>query len=164
MPIWLNWHIALVVHDFIRTKKQAQYPRGMGWEGVLYELRERKVTLPKEERYIHTAMEKNGFRLVVTMHPYIVTFIHEILSLNIDYTFKRIDGDMDEWEVAGFLDRFKKHANCRVIVLDREISQAPGLADFFATYNDPSRSNIFSRTPEDMLGSCLITCNIHFER
>jgi hypothetical protein len=74
--------------------------------GVLYELCEREIKLPKEECYIHTAMDKNGFRLVVTMHPYIVMFIHQILSLTIDYTFKRVEGDMDEWEVAGFLDRF----------------------------------------------------------
>ncbi|KAJ7934270.1 hypothetical protein B0H13DRAFT_1855441 [Mycena leptocephala] len=49
------------------------------------------------------AMDKNRFRLVVTMHPYIAMFI---LSLTIDYTFKCVKGDMDEWEVAGFLDRF----------------------------------------------------------
>jgi hypothetical protein len=35
-------------------------------------------------------------------------FIHDILSLNIDYMFMRIDGALDEWEVAGFLDRFKQ--------------------------------------------------------
>ncbi|KAJ6582568.1 hypothetical protein DFH09DRAFT_845153, partial [Mycena vulgaris] len=55
------------------------------------------------------------------------------------------------------LARFFPDANCRVIVLDGEFPQAQGLADFLATYNDPSISNIFSRTPEDMLGSCLIT-------
>ncbi|KAJ7511384.1 hypothetical protein B0H11DRAFT_2387169 [Mycena galericulata] len=95
------------LRDFISVQKKKEYPRGMGWEGVLYELREREVKLPKEERYIHTAMDKGGFRLVVTMHPYIARFIHAILSLNIDYTFKRVEGTMDEWEVAGFLDRFK---------------------------------------------------------
>jgi hypothetical protein len=42
------------------------------------------------------------------MQLYIAIFIHDILSLNIDYTFKRIDGALDEWEVAEFLDRFKQ--------------------------------------------------------
>jgi hypothetical protein len=118
------------VRDFITGKKKDQYPRGMGWDGnplfpilhsyiyldfpgVLHELREREVKLPKEERYIHTAMDKNGFRLVVTMHPYIARFIHQVLSLSIDHTFKRVEGDMDEWEVAGFSDRFlhREHNN-----------------------------------------------------
>lgn len=60
------------------------------------------------EHYIHTAMSKNGFRLVVTMHPQIATLIHKILSLNVDFTFKRVDGKMDEWEVVGLVDRVKK--------------------------------------------------------
>lgn len=53
-------------------------------------------------------MSKNGFRLVVTMHPQISMFIHHILSMHVDYTFKRVDGNMDEWEVAGMSDRFKQ--------------------------------------------------------
>jgi len=61
-----------------------------------------------ETRCIHTAVEKNGFRLIVTMHPYIATLIHEVLSLNIDFTFKRVEGAMDEWEVVAFSDRFKE--------------------------------------------------------
>jgi hypothetical protein len=28
-------------------------------------------------------------------------------ALAIDYTFKHIEGDMDEWEVVGFSERFK---------------------------------------------------------
>ncbi|KAJ7939111.1 hypothetical protein B0H13DRAFT_2261049 [Mycena leptocephala] len=133
------------VRDFITGKKKDQYPRGMGWDGVLHELREREVKLPKEERYIHTAMDKNGFRLVVTMHPYIARFIYQVLSLSIDYTFKRVEGDMDEWEVAGFLDRFLHlqqvtgeqfklvpfypDASCRVVILDGEVPQAQGFGD-----------------------------------
>jgi hypothetical protein len=159
------------------------------------------------------------------MHPYIAMFIHEILSLNIDYTFKRVEGAMDEWEVAGFLDRFKQRescviikvpellqlfnsgltfaslycdrktreafaqlftelfdtvrqvtgqvlklapffptANCRTIMLDGEVAQALGLADFLATYNDPEISGILSRSTGEMLGSSLKTCTLHFER
>lgn len=111
------------VRDFIVEEKKKEHPRGMGWDGtysifippsnsqftpgVMYQLSVREVKLLKAERYIHTAMSKNGFRLVVTMHPQIGMFIHKLLSLNIDYTFKRVKGAMDEWEVVGFLDRFK---------------------------------------------------------
>lgn len=72
--------------------------------------------LPKSERYIHTAMSKNGFRLVVTMHPQIAMFIHKLLCLCIDYTFKRVEGKMDEWEVAGFLERFQQRMLYRILV------------------------------------------------
>jgi hypothetical protein len=145
---------------------------------VLYELHEQEIKLPKEERYIHTAMDKNGFRLVVTMHPYIAMFI---LSLTIDYTFKCVEGDIDEWEVAGFLDRFPSlycdrktrlafaqlfaelfdiiqqvtgkqfklapfypDANCRVVILDGEVPQAQGFADWLPKYNNREISQIYT--------------------
>ncbi|KAJ7862798.1 hypothetical protein B0H14DRAFT_3863071 [Mycena olivaceomarginata] len=66
--------------------------------------------LPVSERYIHAAMSKGDFNLVVTLHPQLAKFIHGVLALAIDYTFKRIEGDMDEWEVVGFSERFK----CRI--------------------------------------------------
>ncbi|KAJ7453037.1 hypothetical protein B0H11DRAFT_1741481 [Mycena galericulata] len=112
------------VRDFISAQKKKEYPRGMGWEGKHSTLREREVKLPNEERYSHTAMDKGGFRLVVTMHPYIATFIHAILSLNIDYTFKRVEGKMDEWEVAGFLDRFKHRLTFASLYCDKQSTES----------------------------------------
>ncbi|KAF8133587.1 hypothetical protein K438DRAFT_1479001, partial [Mycena galopus ATCC 62051] len=195
------------VRDFITAQKRVEYPMGMGWEGILHELNVRQVMLPKSERYIHTAMSKNGFRLVVTMHPQIAMFIHKLLCLCIDYTFKRVEGKMDEWEVAGFLERFQQRltfgslhcdtqtkeafaqlftelfdtifqvtgerlklapfypdAKCRVIVMDGEVPQAQGYAQFLATYNDPSISGISTRDPNELLPKNLKICNPHFER
>ncbi|KAJ6459588.1 hypothetical protein C8R45DRAFT_1182440 [Mycena sanguinolenta] len=65
-------------------------------------------------------MSKNGFRIVVTMHAYITMFIHRLLSLNIDYTFARVDDNMDEWEVAGFLDRFKHRLTFGSLYCDKK--------------------------------------------
>ncbi|KAJ7825255.1 hypothetical protein B0H13DRAFT_1918698 [Mycena leptocephala] len=173
------------VRDFISAKKKIEHPHGMGWEGVLYHLNVRELKLPVRERYIHTAMLKNGIRLVVTMHPQIAMFIHNILSLNIDYTFKRVDGAMDEWEVAGFTERFKEQlfdtirqvtgeplklapffpdAKCRVVIMDGEVPQAQGFAAFLVTYNDPKISSIWSRDETRMLSHSLKTCNPHFDR
>jgi len=45
---------------------------------------------------------------VITMHPRLAKHFHSVLYLCIDYTFKRVKGDIDEWEVVGFLDRFKR--------------------------------------------------------
>lgn len=59
---------------------------------------------------------------------------------------------------------FFPDANCRTIMLDGEVAQAQGLADFLATYNDPETSGILSRSRGEMLGSCLKTCTLHFDR
>ncbi|KAJ7259323.1 hypothetical protein C8J57DRAFT_1233688 [Mycena rebaudengoi] len=111
--------------SLISAQKKLEHPHGLGWEGVLYHLNTREAKLPKSERYIHTAMSKNGFRLVVTMHPKIVALIHKILSLNFDFTFKRVEGKMDEWEVVGLVDRVKKRRvyTCQ-LVCDSKNTQA----------------------------------------
>ncbi|KAJ7652738.1 hypothetical protein DFH06DRAFT_1418342 [Mycena polygramma] len=96
------------VRALIVGKKKIEHPQGMGFEGVVHLVNVRELHLPMHDRYIHAAITKGGFRVVVTMHPQIVMFIHRILSLNIDFTFKRVEGKMDEWEVAGFLDRVAK--------------------------------------------------------
>ncbi|KAJ7503262.1 hypothetical protein B0H11DRAFT_2222543 [Mycena galericulata] len=69
-------------------------------------------------------MDKGGFCLVVTMHPYIARFIPAILSLNIDYTFKRVEGTMDEWEVTGFLDRFKHRLTFTSLYCDKQSTES----------------------------------------
>ncbi|KAJ6454721.1 hypothetical protein C8R47DRAFT_1228572 [Mycena vitilis] len=163
------------IRDFITDQKKVQHPLGLEFEGVCFEMR-RQIERPMATRYIHTAIEKHGFRLIVTMHPYIATLIHEVLSLSIAYTFKRIKGTLDEWEVVGFSDRVQERltfaslycdkqtrqafaqlftelfdtvqqvtgiapffptAKCRAIILDGEVPQAQGFADFLAKYNDP---------------------------
>lgn len=75
---------------------------------VLYasELREQEMELPKEEHYIYTAMDRNGFRLVVTMHPYIAMFI---LSLTIDYTFKCVEGNIANPWILPSINKFLKN-------------------------------------------------------
>ncbi|KAJ7791551.1 hypothetical protein B0H14DRAFT_3566646 [Mycena olivaceomarginata] len=173
------------VMDLINKKKKTEHPQGMGWAGVVHHFTKEASLLPVD-RYLHTTMAKNGFRLAVTMHPQIVLFIHQVLSINIDFTFKRVEGNMDEWEVASMSDRFKQcssedldfvslpshrqaaeacpDAKCRIVMLDGEVPQALGLGNFLVGYNDPEVSGINSRNPIQLLGYCLKTCSIHFER
>ncbi|KAJ7936884.1 hypothetical protein B0H13DRAFT_2430847 [Mycena leptocephala] len=122
------------VRDFIIAQKKLEHPNGLGWEGVLYHLSTREVKLLPSERYIHTAMSKNGFRLVVTMHPQIAKLIHNILALVIDYTFKRVEGKMDEWEVAGIVDRFKKRYTLGSLYCDTKNTEA--FAQLFTEFFD----------------------------
>ncbi|KAJ7112341.1 hypothetical protein C8R44DRAFT_882712 [Mycena epipterygia] len=167
------------VRDFIVEEKKKEHPRGMGWDGVIYQL-------------------SNGFRLVVTMQPQIGMFIHKLLSLNIDYTFKRVKGAMDEWEVVGltfaslFCDKKSDEAfvqlfaelfdtikqvtgealklqpffpgtNCWTVMLDGKVAQAQGFGEFLVSYNDPEISGIHSCDRLELVGYALKTCNIHFE-
>jgi hypothetical protein len=39
-------------------------------------------------------------KVVVTAHPVLADLIHQARFLVCDYTFKRTNGDLNEWEVA----------------------------------------------------------------
>ncbi|KAJ7875053.1 hypothetical protein B0H13DRAFT_1894316 [Mycena leptocephala] len=101
------------VRKFSEEQKRKDYPRGMGTKEPL---------LPKSERYIHTVMSKNGFKLVVTMQPQIASYMHNTLALNIDFTFKRVDGTMNEWEVAGMTDRFNRRLTFGSLFCDTSLN------------------------------------------
>ncbi|KDQ55534.1 hypothetical protein JAAARDRAFT_79892 [Jaapia argillacea MUCL 33604] len=76
--------------------------------GLVYEHSQRESKLLQSKQYIQTVMTKGEIQLAVTMHPEIVSLIHTSLYLCIDYTFKRVHGDMNEWEVVGFSERYKR--------------------------------------------------------
>ncbi|KAJ7824717.1 hypothetical protein B0H14DRAFT_2596999 [Mycena olivaceomarginata] len=122
------------IRDFISMQKKAEHPHGMGWEGVLHHLNTKEAKLLKSERYIFTAMSKNGFQLVVTMHPQIAMLIHKVLSLVIDFTFKRVEGKMDEWEVVGIVERFKKRYTLASLYCDTKTRVA--FAQLFTEFFD----------------------------
>ncbi|KAJ7754720.1 hypothetical protein B0H14DRAFT_2635389 [Mycena olivaceomarginata] len=82
-------------------------------------------------------MSKGDFKLVVTLHPQLAKFIHGVLALAIDYTFKRIEGDVDEWEVVGFSERFKCHSLC-------PSQRAPGIP-FASLYCDRKTKPAFEQ-------------------
>ncbi|KAJ7804925.1 hypothetical protein B0H14DRAFT_2611872 [Mycena olivaceomarginata] len=111
------------VKEFITEHKKKEHPHGMGWAGVLHHF-DKEVSLLPADRYLHTTMSKNGFRLAVTMHPQIALLIHQVLSLNIDFTFKRVDGDIDEWEVASMSDRFKERITFASLFCDAKTTEA----------------------------------------
>lgn len=72
--------------------------------GVLHEY-EKDCKLPPDKRYIHCVIMLGDVKIAVTMLPRIVKHIHTCRFLAIDFTFKRIEGETNEWEVASNLDR-----------------------------------------------------------
>ena len=41
--------------------------------------------------------------MVVTMNHGLIAYVHSVKYLAIDYTFKRVQGEFDEWKIVGFL-------------------------------------------------------------
>ena len=75
----------------------------------MHEHSTRECDLPPKERYIHTVMTKGDIKMAVTMHPAIALYLHSVSYVCVDYTYKRVLGkEMNEWEVAGFLERLKR--------------------------------------------------------
>ncbi|KAJ7789038.1 hypothetical protein B0H14DRAFT_2627657 [Mycena olivaceomarginata] len=146
------------VMDLINKKKEDRSSSGNGlgrYFGVVHHFTKEASLLPVD-RYLHTTMAKNGFRLAVTMHPQIVLFIHQVLSINIDFTFKRVEGltfaslFCDAKTTEAFTQLFTElfdtiaratgkplklapffpDAKCRIVMLDGEVPQALGLGNF----------------------------------
>ncbi|KAJ6603071.1 hypothetical protein B0H10DRAFT_1957908 [Mycena sp. CBHHK59/15] len=105
----------------------------------------------------------------------------KVLSLVIDFIFKQVEGKMDEWEVVGIVERFKKRsipchgerfklapfypdATCWAVILDGEVPQAQGFGNFLTTYNNPEISQIQTSDPLELLPNSLKTCCLHFEQ
>ena len=65
--------------------------------------------LPVNECYIQAVMVTPEAKWVIMMHPQLAKHFHSVIFLCIDYTFKQVKGDVDEWEIVRFLDWFKCH-------------------------------------------------------
>jgi hypothetical protein len=53
-------------------------------------------------------MATGDTKWVITMHPRLAKYFHQVYYLAIDYTFKRVKGNIDEWEIVGFIERLKR--------------------------------------------------------
>ena len=49
-------------------------------------------------------MATGDMKWVITMHPQLAKYFHQVYYLVIDYMFKRVKGDIDEWEIVGFVE------------------------------------------------------------
>lgn len=52
-----------------------------------------------EERYIQSIVTTPGGRvIIITMVPYLANFVHVARTVQVDTTFGRVVGDLNEWE------------------------------------------------------------------
>ncbi|KAJ7798124.1 hypothetical protein B0H14DRAFT_2618201 [Mycena olivaceomarginata] len=100
------------IRDRIAAHRKVEFPAGTGFSGstiqgsALHANQDR--ALPVSERYIQRQCPR-GFQAGGDFAPAARKVHTGVLALAIDYTFKHIEGDMDEWEVVGFSERFKCH-------------------------------------------------------
>jgi hypothetical protein len=119
-----SYHNKRALQDAVRAGKEKEAPAGLQWNGTLNKAfsiscqfltyqsiilgvveqydRDLKNLKPEEQYIWHLRME-GSIKLVVTANPVLATLIHEARFLVCDYTFKRTNGDLNEWEVVIWL-------------------------------------------------------------
>lgn len=75
---------------------------------------------PIEERYIHSIMStEHGGILIFTFLSQLLALIHKALTIQVDTTFKRTAGDINEWEIVIWyheLHRGKQFIHFKVVI------------------------------------------------
>nr|GAT48672.1 predicted protein [Mycena chlorophos] len=122
------------IRDRITAHKKQEFPRGTDWEGVQHHIETKESTLPVSQRYIHAAIKRGDYKMIVTLHPQLAPYIHTVLALIIDYTFKHVEGNMDEWEVVAFSERFKIRILFATLYCDRK--SRPSFEGLFTEFFD----------------------------
>ncbi|KAJ3717519.1 hypothetical protein C8R42DRAFT_644744 [Lentinula raphanica] len=84
----------------IKTEKAKHFPHGTGWNGIWYEY-EKGMKKPISERYIHQIVTSiTGGRIIFTLVPGLIKLIHDMKQIQGDGTFKRVEGEFDEYEIT----------------------------------------------------------------
>ncbi|KAJ6629706.1 hypothetical protein B0H10DRAFT_2208657 [Mycena sp. CBHHK59/15] len=91
-------HTKRLKQNIIREEKLTSSPAGLGIAGVwAHHLKD--LALPIGEHYIHSIITTpGGGVIIVTMVPKLANLIHVARTVQVDTTFKRTVGDLNEWE------------------------------------------------------------------
>lgn len=56
---------------------------------------------PAADRYIHSIKTTTeGGMLIFTFNVFLLGLVHDALTIQVDSTFKRMAGDLNEWEIV----------------------------------------------------------------
>ncbi|KAJ6525409.1 hypothetical protein B0H19DRAFT_971353 [Mycena capillaripes] len=111
------------LRDAVLSRKEAATPAGLLWAGVL-DRYEHDLKLPLSDRYICIVRMEGELKIAVTMEAYLANLVHEVQYLVPDFTFKRVKGQMNEWEVAVWLDGDKERVSITRIYCNRATQDA----------------------------------------
>ncbi|KAJ6631823.1 hypothetical protein B0H10DRAFT_1937586 [Mycena sp. CBHHK59/15] len=101
-----------VKRELIHKTKVKKYPAGLGIAGV-FQLYMDDCKKPLADRYIHCCKTTpDGDLLIVTGVPFLIGLLDDpgVNSFEDDTTFKRVEGDLNEWEVAIYLKAVQRAA------------------------------------------------------
>ncbi|KAK6971991.1 hypothetical protein R3P38DRAFT_3487128 [Favolaschia claudopus] len=90
--------------DMVREQKVKKYPAGMGIPGAFQRFLEDQKK-PLDQRYIHCCRAVNdGGVIIITGVPFLIKLLDDpgVRAFDDDTTFKRVEGEMNEWELALF--------------------------------------------------------------
>ncbi|KAJ6596081.1 hypothetical protein B0H10DRAFT_2232608 [Mycena sp. CBHHK59/15] len=176
--------------------KLAAYPPGLDVGGV-FQLFWDEMKKPIDERYIHRiATMPDGRVIILTCLAALMRLLDDkgVLSFENDTTFKRVAGDINEWEVVIFFKALQRavtiargyvnHASAKFFerlydefqAVKLELTGKPvgikcfvpevlGAARYFFKLNDPEYSNLSNDTPgEEVAPEFDKLCTTHGKR
>ncbi|KAJ7934915.1 hypothetical protein B0H13DRAFT_2477555 [Mycena leptocephala] len=111
------------LRDAVLTARSASTPAGLLWAGILEQFQQ-DLALPISQQYIHVVRMEADLKLAVCLDPDLARLIHEVRYLVTDFTFKRLFGDLNEWEVAVWLDGNHERVTAARIYCNRATKQA----------------------------------------
>ena len=99
-----------LLSDALNDTRKRTHPSGFGWEGVNKAYHDDQEEQP-ENRYYWTLNMVGSLHILVTMIPALAQHIHKAREIVCDFTFKRVTGNINEWEVVIFMGRRRSDAH-----------------------------------------------------
>ncbi|KAJ7094972.1 hypothetical protein C8R44DRAFT_989559 [Mycena epipterygia] len=116
-----------VKRHLVHQVKAARYPNGLGVTGVFH-LYLNNLTKPLPERYIHGYITTpDGGICILTCVPFLLKLLDDpgVIAFDDDATYKRVEGEMNQWELSIFVKMVLRAASVARAYINR------ASADFF---------------------------------
>ncbi|KAJ6485503.1 hypothetical protein DFH09DRAFT_1339782 [Mycena vulgaris] len=111
------------LRDAVLSSREASTPQGLLWGGIL-DRYERDLALPTDQQYIHVLRMEGPLKLAVCLDSELAPQIHKVRYLVPDFTFKRLVSDLNEWEVAVWLDGTRERLTASRVYCNKSTTQA----------------------------------------
>ncbi|KAJ7049852.1 hypothetical protein C8F01DRAFT_1092926 [Mycena amicta] len=109
-----------VKNKLLQKAKGREHPAGVGLPGVLH-LYEQDVKKPNpNDRYVQRFVTTpDGGNIILTAFPQLLALLDEVDSFQADATFKRVAGELNEWEVVVFYKALNRNVTVARVYINR---------------------------------------------
>ncbi|KAJ7651799.1 hypothetical protein B0H17DRAFT_1215189 [Mycena rosella] len=111
------------LRDAVLSRRESSTPAGLLWAGILDQYVQDQQ-LPIDNQYIHVIRMEGSLKLAFCLDAELAEVVHKVRYLVPDFTFKRIVGNINEWEVAVWLDDDHERVSVSRIYCNRSTKQA----------------------------------------